>query len=200
MSDARRRRTSLFAAFVAVLFVYAFLRHSSSAPAPETWYSLSTRGVRAMNEGRYEEAEWDFERAAELASASDNWERGTGLQNLGKLRHLQGRFDESEQLYRSALEILEDHPRDPAQVALLLNDLGASHATQGAMDDALPYLQRAVLLDEIAQPASPQAIGRLRNYAVVLAALGRHDDADAAIRQADQLERRARTTAAPVSG
>lgn len=188
MKPAQRHQLIFFCCTLAVILGYAFLKEVTRRPAPDTRSSISARGVRALNAKRYADAEADFQFALTLAGDAPSFQRGTALQNLAKLRFEQHRFADAEPLFREALDNLTDRTRDEAQLALILNDLAICRVQQGAVQEAVALLERAVRIDEESDPASREAIRLLRNYAGVLLAATRPADAAAVALRATALE------------
>lgn len=114
--------------------------------------------------GQCEEAETHYRRAIELHPKYHS-----AYNNLGNVLCLQGRYQEAEEAYRQALvikEYVQPH-----------TNLGDLYFRMGRLDEALKEL-------EIALELSPRDDTALLNAALVLAGLGRKEEAEARFRQA----------------
>ncbi|MGB7157668.1 MAG: tetratricopeptide repeat protein [Tepidisphaeraceae bacterium] len=188
ISRTTRQQLILAVTVVLISLFHAKFRVVERTPGDDTWDEVSRDGVRAMNDQRYDQAEALFQRALAISRAESSWRRATSLQNLGKVRFLRGEFAEAKPLFREAITMLESHHPDPAHLAVVLNDLAMTHANQGAFDEALPTIERAVRLDDRSDAAPREVIRRLRNYSAVLLANGRPADASAAAARATAME------------
>ena len=99
--------------------------------------------------------------------------------NLGLVHHFAGDADEAVRLHARALATWSatlgpEHP----QVALSLNNLANSRASQGAHDEAIELYARALAIREAALgPAHPYVAASLSNLAIQYLKLRRMDDA-----------------------
>lgn len=98
-------------------------------------------GVRAVREGRREEAEGRFRRALELDP-----EYHRALTNLGTLHLEWGELEEALALYQKALKLA---PEDP----LLHENLAALYKRKGNLDQMVAHLKRSTRLKM--RPAPP---------------------------------------------
>ena len=190
-------RLGALAAFVALACNWPM--HGAVDPRTITYYSL---GSAMMEEGRFEEARTELERALALDSdfVEARFKLGDTLTNLGRgdlaldhLRHAirldpqhagahtvlgsalmeQGLREEAATHYLQAIEI------DPQQAAAY-NNLAVLLARGGRMADAIPYWEKALEL-------SPTDVEARTNLALVLLALGRVDEARAHYQRAREL-------------
>jgi len=108
-------------------------------------------------------------------------ESPTALNNTGKLLLEQGRFQEALEPLRKALKLQPGLE----QARFLLSDALAAVANEqsqnGRFDTALIYLREAVDLE-------PDSAERMNDFGVILAQLGRYDEAESAFRQAIMLD------------
>ncbi len=146
------------------------------------WKKNMSLGERALEEGRYDEAEKMF-----LACVSDAENFGASderlplsLNNLAWLYRLQGKYAEAEPLYQRALGIYEtalgpEHP----YVATGLNNLAGLYHTQGKYAEAEPLYQRSLAIREKALgPEHPYVATNLERYAGSLRKMERDAEAE----------------------
>jgi tetratricopeptide (TPR) repeat protein len=111
----------------------------------------------------------------ERAYGPEHYEIAVNLNNLGALKHAQGKSEEAEQLYRRALAIKEkllgaDHP----DVAMTLNNLAALVKKQGEYEMAETMYKRALAIFERALGADhPKVVACRENYASLLRKINR---------------------------
>ena len=111
----------------------------------------------------------------------DHHEVAVNLNNLAATHQRRGQLDQAASLYQRALAAKErtlgpDHP----ETALTLNNLAVNYKRQGRHVDAERTFKRALkLLDGQVQPDHPTIQACLRNYARLLRALRRDDEATA---------------------
>ncbi|MDR1430386.1 MAG: tetratricopeptide repeat protein [Spirochaetaceae bacterium] len=132
---------------------------TGGAISPEEYYSL---GVAYMDLGKYDEAEKWFERA----QAFDRT-RNASLYNLGRLAFTRGRYAEAVEIFEDLLR------RDPSNVTTL-RAAAYAHIGNGDMESALAHYEKILSL------VPPDADDGY-NYALVLLAVGRADEAEAEI-------------------
>ncbi len=146
------------------------------------WEKANEAGTKALQEGRYAEAERHWTAALKEAETfgEQDTRLATSLNNLALLYGNQGEYGEAEPLYQLALAILEkalgpEHP----QVAAGLNNLALLYKTQGKYTEAEPLYRRALAIVEKALgPEHPNVAQVLGNYAELLRKTNR--DAEAA--------------------
>ncbi len=94
-------------------------------------------------------------------------ERAAVLTNLGRLCHLQQRYDEAEALHRRALDAVV--PPDPAVEAAILHNLANLYNAQGRFPAAEPLYRRSLELRESTLgPHHPVVATLLADYAQAL--------------------------------
>jgi tetratricopeptide (TPR) repeat protein len=109
----------------------------------------------------------------------DHPELTVGLNNLGTIYRVQGRFADAESMYRRAIEILERLPVDahPDLAASLFN-LARLYATQSLTDEAEPLFRRALdLYEDTLGPAHANVASVRSGYAEFLREHGRAEEA-----------------------
>lgn len=103
-------------------------------------------------------------------------ERAAALTNLGRLCHLQRRYDEAEALHRRALSAIV--PPDPAVEAAILHNLANLYSAQGRFPAAEPLYRRSLDLREATLGAEhPVVATLLADYAQALRSNNRTRDA-----------------------
>lgn len=107
-------------------------------------------GVRAVREGRREEAEGRFRRALELDP-----EHHRALTNLGTLHLERGELEEALALYQKALKLA---PEDP----LLHENLAALYKRKGDLDKMVAHMKRATRLKMAPPPSLDPLTGKPR--------------------------------------
>jgi tetratricopeptide (TPR) repeat protein len=117
------------------------------------------------------------------------------LNGLGALRLDQGRYDESADLYRESLRLLEDTLGDEhPSLVLPFNDLALSYLKLGRLAGAELTLQRAMAICSTTLGENHPAHGALlENYAVALRKLGRKREAKAFAARSQQIARASRS-------
>ena len=132
--------------------------------------------------GQHDQAATFFREAIdtfERELGPDHHEVAVNLNNLAATHHRRGQLDQAAHLYQRALAAKEralgpDHP----ETALTLNNLAVNYKRQGRYVDAERTFKRALkLLDGQVQPDHPTIQACLRNYARLLRALHRDDEA-----------------------
>jgi len=148
--------------------------------------ALRPVGTAQRGRGRYAEAGVAFERAAALATTGfgrESIEVAELLNDLGMTFKFAGRFDDAERAYRRTGTILEAIDADPEDVAALWHNLGGLAHARRDFAAAEPLARRAV---EIRSRAlGPRHVATLLDrsaHAAILDGLGRHDEAEASIR------------------
>ncbi|SDF27345.1 Tetratricopeptide repeat-containing protein [Thermus arciformis] len=107
-------------------------------------------GVKAVREGRREEAEARFKRALALDPAHHR-----ALANLGTLHLEGGRLEEALALYQEALKLA---PEDP----LLHENLAALYKRKGDLDKMVAHMKRATRLKMAPPPSLDPLTGKPR--------------------------------------
>jgi tetratricopeptide (TPR) repeat protein len=117
-------------------------------------------------------AEREFARAlaaTEKVCGPNHPEVGTMLMDMAVLATKRGHWEEAERLTRRALTLIETAYGENAQVAYLLRNLGGDIYFQGRKAEALPYLQRAIAIQDRVLGPDNVAVGEwLSNEAQVL--------------------------------
>lgn len=133
------------------------------------WIEQTSRGLRAMSDGRLDEAEVPLTaalREAEGIGALD-YRLHRSLNYLADLYRLRGDLDAAEPLYRRALEVAEGAlgPNHP-DLALSLNNLALLYGDMGDYEAAGEILNRAqAILVSALGPNHPNVAVGMRNLA-----------------------------------
>lgn len=128
----------------------------------------ATRGVRHLRHGRLKEAADEFRKAIDREPG-----RGDLRFNLGLALDGLDLVNEAVDAFREAARLLPRRPE--AHLAA-----GSACCRAGRFEEALPFLDRSLSLDRSLEPAWARRI-------LALSELGRHDDADLAYFEAQQL-------------
>lgn len=128
----------------------------------------ATRGVRHLRHGRLTAAVEEFRKAIDREP-----ERGDLRFNLGLALDGLDLIDDAVDAFREAARLLPRRPE--AHLAA-----GSACCRAGRFEEALPYLDRSLRLDRSLEPAWARRI-------IALGELGRHEEADLAYFEAQQL-------------
>ncbi|MCL5743298.1 MAG: tetratricopeptide repeat protein, partial [Acidobacteria bacterium] len=102
---------------------------------------------------------------------------------LGLIYHRQGKYAESEELYQKGLRILEKcGPASDLERAMLLNNIAVLGMDTGQREDALPYLNQALLIYEVS-PTPRQMAASLFNLGAVYCAVRRWGEAESLLKR-----------------
>lgn len=174
---------------------------SIDAPATD-YYRIVDVAMELMNDGKYEQALPEWQKAVQLNSdeplahnnlgfvlaergrveeAIRHYEKALELDpqypeaynNLGEALARSGRYDKALALFERALDL------DPTQADARSN-LGATLAQQGKIDEAIPHLEKAVEFQ-------PEAAHAHQNLGMALATIGRLPEAIRHLEKAAQL-------------
>ena len=145
------------------------------------WQSNNAAGLKALQQGRYADAEKLLVAAVEEAEGfgPQDLRLAATLDSLAGLYRAQGKYARAEPLFKRALAIYENAlgPEHPI-VATDLNNLAALYQTQGKYADAEPFHKRALAIWEKALgPDHPYVAQSLEIYAVLLRNMNREDEA-----------------------
>ena len=144
--------------------------------------ALARIGSSLHASGYYDEAEIWLQRALDLAERNGR-EIVTALNNLGVLYKCEGRFDEAEQQYWSALELVEDLDSDMA--AMLCHNLGELASLNKRFAEGEPFGHRAwEIRRNLLGPDHPETLAAACAYAVLLGGLGRYRESEAILKNA----------------
>jgi len=145
------------------------------------WESNIAAGEKAFQQGRYADAAKLFLVALEQAEefGLQDPRLATSLNNLAELYRVQGKYAETEPLYKWSLAIREkvlgpEHP----DVGESLNNLALLYQTQGKYDEAEPLYKRSLSIWKMALgPEHPHVATSLENYAALLRKMNREAEA-----------------------
>jgi tetratricopeptide (TPR) repeat protein len=132
---------------------------AAGAISAEEYYSL---GVAYMDMGRYEEAEVWFKRSQSVSKT-----RTASDYNLGRIAFEMGRYEEACKIFEDIIK------RDP-QNTLVLKAAAYARIKNGDLETAENYYERILAL-------VPESADDGYNYALVLFALGKTDEAEAIV-------------------
>jgi tetratricopeptide (TPR) repeat protein len=151
-----------------------------------------------MDEKRYLEAEsvlLDAQAGVASLKTTDPRLLAELLTGLGLIRFDQGRYDESVDLYRESLRLLEEAIGDENPYLVVpFNDLASSYLKLGRLNDAELTLRRANAVCSKTLGEDHATCGALlENYAVVLRKLDRKREAKAVAARSQQIARASRS-------
>ena len=148
--------------------------------------ALRPRGTAERARGRYVEAEATFERAAALATTGfgrELLEVAELLNDLGMTFKYAGRFADAERAYQETRTILEAIDADPEDLAALYHNLGGLAHVRRDFAGAEELSRRAIEIRSSALgPRHPATLLDRSAHAAIFHGLGRHDEAEASIR------------------
>lgn len=160
----------------------ALLVPGQSCASEAEWRVHTEAGTTAYRAGDFRVAVTRLEAALREAESFGvvDLRLATSLSNLALLYRVQGRYAETEPLYRRSLGIYEqalgaDHP----YAAIALNNLAALYQTQGFYAKAEPLYQRSLGIFEKALDPDPTDLANsLNNLAALYQAQGRYREAE----------------------
>ncbi|WP_369146162.1 BTAD domain-containing putative transcriptional regulator [Streptomyces sp. R44] len=121
---------------------------------------------------------------AAARAAGDERAEAWMLNGLGNGRMQAGRPDEAIDHYRQALRIHEGKPDRDRELGAVLSNIGTCWTDLGDHRSALRHYRQALVHD-------PESTATMNNTADALANLGRHDEALAALDEAERMQRAA---------
>ncbi|NOJ27135.1 MAG: hypothetical protein DA330_03895 [Nitrososphaera sp.] len=136
------------------------------------WNMQMWMGQMAYEKGQYMQAAGKFKKGLELLESMhiDDERLASNLNGLALCYCAQGKHEESDSLYRKALEI-DQTVRNKAALASDLNNMGTHYRKQGKFDRAEPLYQKALsLYDENESNAEIASI--LNNLGLLYCAQG----------------------------
>ncbi len=151
---------------------------------PETLSAINNMAAIARRLGETAEAMALYEEcyhARERVLGADHPETISVRANLAHVLGVEGRFTESEAHLRACLESLERRgDATPAELSRIANALTLSLRTQGKLDEALGFADRALQLSQESFEAGHPRIAIARaNRGLALAGLDRREEAEA---------------------
>ncbi len=149
--------------------------------------ALNKFGTAQYRLGDYDKAMMAFRRALKLLgrlNGPNDPAVASVLNNLAMIHYERGEVDQARPLYERALRIDEAESAKTGgpslSVATDLNNLGLLLKNQNLPEEAEPLLKRALSIkEELFETGDPTLITGLRNYASVLRALEREEEAAA---------------------
>jgi tetratricopeptide (TPR) repeat protein len=144
------------------------------------WNTYTEQGLTALSGARYGEAEKLLQSALEQAEAAgDQRHLSMSLNNLAAVFDSEGRYGESESLYKSALAIDEkDLGKDHLDVAMSLVNLSNLYCSKGRFHDAEPLCKRSLsIIERALGPDNTDVAMALNNLASTYLAQGKFNEA-----------------------
>lgn len=165
--------------------------------------SLAMLAQALDKQERYEEAEAMHLESLELRRAHlgrRHLEVATGLHNYALMLEGLGRYDESEEIYREALEMRIELGAPPRDIAFTLDNLGVVHYYQGRFEEAERVMREALAMRRETLGADhPDVAQSLHNLAATLAARGSDEDLEPLHREALEIIRRTHSPGHPLA-
>jgi serine/threonine-protein kinase len=143
---------------------------------------------------KYPEAERSLREAIRLQQKllpPDDVEFSHTWNNLGLVLQAQGRLNEAEPLFRSAITISRKYPDQATQTLVMMSNLGVLLAQRGTVDEGEALLRE--VLDrrrQVLGPDHPQVARSLSRLAAVLRNKGSYEEAESLMRESLALNRR----------
>ena len=154
----------------------------------------STLGRTYFALGLYEQAEAQFARALELdrqVLGPDDPQTLESQQHLGRLRRVQGRYEEARTVYEDTLarrrRVLGEHHADTAGA---INDLAVVLDRMGSPDAEATYRLALERFTALAGPDDPETLRVTGNLGQLLQRIGRYDEAERLLRRSFEGRRR----------
>jgi eukaryotic-like serine/threonine-protein kinase len=153
---------------------------------------LAAIGYSYKNLAEYDRAGPLLERSLALKSAAgleSTPEYGHALYELANLRRFQGKFDESEKLFRRTLELQQRiYPDGHEDTAATLTHLGTLYYEMNRPRESLELQEQALTMTRaVLGTEHDETADRLNNLALVLQDLDRHVEAERYLRECIEL-------------
>src|SRR5262249_40600707 len=147
--------------------IYYEALRSNTDPSRMVWL-ITTRAYMLMEEGRYEEAAHEFERAEKsILDSGSVSDRATLHNNLGICRYSLGNFQHAIATLKKAEPTFRDQ-HDRSNLRVCVNTLGLAYLDAGSLEPATRYLREAVQISEELkdQPAQADSLANLATVAI----------------------------------
>jgi tetratricopeptide (TPR) repeat protein len=151
------------------------------------WNFESTEGLRAFQQGRFNDAEKYTRKALETlgSSRSESPEAAICLHNLGSTYSAEGRYAEAAESYRQALRIWEKASGYEASTAIAQGNLGTALQLLGRYSEAEALeLHSLETLKRLLGPEHPDTAAAYNNLGDIYTAQGRYAEAETSFRKA----------------
>lgn len=157
---------------------------------PRLLYTLNNFAKAHQAQGHLAEAESLYKRILAIFEGSpESADLSATLNNLAGICYAQGRFDEAESLFKRALSIrLKELGPSHTDVIVSRNNLATLYIAQKRFPEAEKILNDSITVIKKNDGPVPLMISLLENYATVLQALKRNDEAEKTIRQFTRLK------------
>lgn len=148
----------------------------------------------ALKSGNYPAAQvhgTDLIKAASIEHGEQSNERAVALDRWATTLQAKGKYEESELLFREALEITQlTLGKSHLDYSARLNNLAELLRTTGRYDEAEPFSRQALeISEEELGKAHPDYATGLNNLALILQSTGRYDEAEPLYREAMDIKR-----------
>jgi len=170
--------------------IFDLAHHYTQAGIEDRAYTYSMRaGARARENWLSEQALGFFETSLALsAQAASVKERVELIETVGELREATGKYPEAIDVYTQGMAIVAadaELSKDRSVLARFLRKLGLVHQKQGHNEEALDYLNRALLMQP--DKSTPAHIHILNDLGWSYCSAGNFDQAEGLLIQALQL-------------
>ncbi len=148
-----------------------------------TWESHWEKGSVYFQQRDFMHAEAELRSALKLAEAEKQYSSKVtrSILGLGILYDAQRRYDEAQQLFERAVQLIEKTAgADHSDLIMPLNYLGALHGIQHHFDRALPYYERVLSIQERSLgPAQSLTSEHIKHIAILHASRAQYQEAEA---------------------
>ncbi len=156
-----------FNIFLPLLFFWLPIFGCSEPKEP--WDLHTDMGTTLMEQGKFPEAEAEYNKALTLAETFGGQDPRLiqSLTNLAILSNTKGAPEEAEAFLKQTVTIHEKGPNpETADLAVSLSNLGALYVTQNKFEQAQQHFERAITIREKSQgPDDPETIRDIENLA-----------------------------------
>ncbi|MCC3418100.1 MAG: CHAT domain-containing protein [Microcoleus sp. PH2017_07_MST_O_A] len=158
------------------------------------WVMLNQKVNHLDNQGKFNEAIVVAEQALVLAQSlhpGDHPDVAFSLNNLASLYNSQGRHNESERLYKQALEMCQRLFTDHPHVVASLNNLATLYQSQGRYGEAEHHFQKALeMWQRLFKDDDADLASILNNLGLLYDSQGRYSEAERLLQQSLQIRKR----------
>jgi tetratricopeptide (TPR) repeat protein len=175
------------------LSVVLFLTSPTPAFAVEDFYSATQAGVAAMDAGKFDDAEKQFQKALLLSGSGPKYgDYSTGLINLGDLNARRKQPSQAENYYREALRNYQKAFGETCLECATVNEsLGDMYRKSGKFASAIPFLEKAKFIREQKAKDHPDLANTLASLAECKSKTGKKEEAVSLMQKAVAIREKA---------